>query len=354
MSTALAPAPAPAPVPAAAAVRRPSLLRAELRRFRSRRLVQLLLLLGALVFAGVVALATTQFATSSPEVLAAATQQRQVVLDQSRGYREQCLAQPTPQGVPAGTPAEEYCGPPLTIEDLGPIDNFIDKRPFTLDSEGRAGLVAVAAATAGLAFLLGATYVGAEWSTRSMVALLFWEPRRLKVMATKLGVLVGVTAVLAVLAEGAWLLAARYLLATARGTTTVPNGTWGELYGSAGRGVLFVVLVGLLGFGIANLLRNTAASFGFAFVYFVIVENVLRGFRPGLRPYLLTENATALLTEGGQRIYTNEYFIDERGNYIDTGREILVSNLHGGLLLAGVVAAVVVLGVVLFARRDLN
>jgi hypothetical protein len=98
--------------------------------------------------------------------------------------------------------------------------------PFTLDGAGSAGVIAIAVATAVLAYLLGATYVGAEWSTRSMVALLFWEPRRARVMAAKLTTLAVATALLAVLAEGTWLVTARMLAAT-RGTTTGPEGVWG-------------------------------------------------------------------------------------------------------------------------------
>ena len=46
------------------------------------------------------------------------------------------------------------------------------------------------AAAAVVAFIIGATWIGAEWSSRSLVALLFWVPQRMKVMATKIAVLV--------------------------------------------------------------------------------------------------------------------------------------------------------------------
>lgn len=351
MSTTVA-APAAGPVPATTSARRPSLARAEVRRFTSRRLVRLLLALSVLLFVGGMVLATLEYAQTTPAIVAEATERRQALLEEQEGYRQQCLAQPVPPDVPAGTTPEQLCGTPTTVEQLGSVENFLDKRPFTLDGDGRSGLLAVAIATAGLAFLLGATYVGAEWSTRSMVALLFWEPRRLKVMVTKLLVLAAASALLGVVAQAAWLLVARYVLAATRGTTAVPDGTWGELVAGAGRGVLLVVLLGLLGFGIANLLRNTAASFGVAFVWFVIAENVLRGLVPASRPYLLTESAVALLTQGGSRVYVNEATVDAQG--FSSSREIVISNLQGGLVLTAVVAAVVALGVLLFARRDLD
>lgn len=333
--------------------RRPSLARAEVHRLRSRRLVRLLVALSALLFLGGLVLAHLEYAQTSASVLADAGERRQAALEEQQGYHEQCLAAPVPPDVPGGATPEQLCGPAPTLEQLGSVEDFLDERPFTLDEDGRGGLVAVATATAGLAFLLGATYVGAEWSTRSMVALLFWEPRRLKVMGTKLAVLAGASALLAVVSQAVWLLVARVSLAPTRGTTDVPDGTWGELVAASGRGVVLVVLFGLLGFGIANLLRGTAASFGFAFVWFVIAENLLRGLVPSVRPYLLSESAVALLTQGGSTIYVEQPTVDATGGMTTSG-EVVVSNLQGGLVLTAVVAAVVGLGVLLFARRDLD
>lgn len=345
MSTLLAPAPPEVPA------RRGSLLRAEVRRFRSRQMVRVLLVLAVLGFVAGIVLASTQYAKPSAAGLAEASQRRDQLVAQQKEYRQQCLAT---VGTPVGPPTEDDCGQELAPEDVGRVEDFVDKQPFTLDQDGRNGVVGVAAATAALAFLLGATYVGAEWSTRSMVALLFWEPRRLKVMATKLAVLAGAAALLGVVAEAAWLLAARGLAAL-RGTTAMPAHLQSELLSSAGRGVLLVVLVGLLGFGVANLLRNTAAAFGFGFVYFAIVENIVRAVRPHWQPYLLTDNAVALLQRGGQKIfYYDEGFVDSRGFYQSTGREITLTNLHGAVELAGVTAVVVGVGVLLFLRRDLD
>ncbi len=118
--------------------------------------------------------------------------------------------------------------------------------------------------------------------------------------------------------------------------------------------MLLVVLLGLLGLGIAHLLRSTAAATGFAFLYFVVVENVLRAVRRSLDPYLLTTSAAALVQDGGQRIYLDEGFVDDRGFYVSSGKEIVVGNLQGGLELVAVVAVVLVVGAVLFSRRDLD
>jgi ABC-type transport system involved in multi-copper enzyme maturation permease subunit len=211
----------------------------------------------------------------------------------------------------------------------------------------------VAVGTAALAFLIGATYIGAEWSSRSMVALLFWVPRRTRVLVTKTAVLAAAALVLGVLGQVVWFLTAQ-VLARTRGNTEVPKDFWSPQLAQHGRGVLLVVILGLLGFALANLFRHTAAAMGFGFVYFVIIENLVRGLRPAWQPWLLTDNAAALVSRGGYRIYSNSGYVDEQGNYIDSGKEIVLSNLHGGLVLGGAVAVLLALGTVLFVRRDLH
>ena len=330
-----------------------SLLSAELLRFRSRRFIQVLLALGVLGFLVAVGIASTQFATTTPASLAAAEESRTALLREQESFRQQCLNDPNR---PSDQAPELYCGEPLTAENLGGIEQFIDPQPFLLaDGLPGAGL-GVAGLTAALAFVLGATYVGAEWSSRSMVALLFWEPRRGRVMATKLAVLAAAAAVLGVVAQAAWTLAALVLARTRGSSDGLPPDFWSDVVGQQGRSVLLAVLAALLGFAIANLVRNTGAALGVGFVYFAIVENILRGVFPRSQRFLLTDNVAALLIDGGHRIFVqSEAFVDpETGIVTFDGRETLLSNVHGAVVLAVVTALLVGAGVLLFARRDLH
>ena len=68
-----------------------------------------------------------------------------------------------------------------------------------------AGAVGFGVLSAVLAGLIGATWIGAEWSSRSLVALLFWVPQRMRVMGTKIAVLVGAALLLGVVAQAGWL-----------------------------------------------------------------------------------------------------------------------------------------------------
>ncbi len=344
MSTLLEP-PAAAPAePVPTGGRAGGLLRAELHRFRSRRFIQVLvglLLVGWLV-ATVIGL--TQFGEPTDADRAAARAEiEQLVADQER-FRQECLADPD---LPEELSPEEACGPEVTA-DAYAVEDFLGTAPFDAGATGAAGAVAFGAAAAVLAFLIGATWIGAEWSSRSIVALLFWVPRRLRVVGTKLAVLALGTAALGVLAQAAWLAMAGVLDTAVGVDTALPQGYWAELLATGGRSVLLAVLAGFAGFGLANLVRNTGAALGIGFVYFAVVETAIGAFRPLWQPWLLTNNAAGLVAPDGLTLY-----IWERPNQMEP-TQYVVTNLQGGLVLAAVVAVVVGLGVALFATRDLH
>jgi ABC-type transport system involved in multi-copper enzyme maturation permease subunit len=348
VSAVLEPPPAP-PLPPAPSG---SLLRAEAHRFRARRFIQVLVALALLGWLATTVIALTQFGNpSQAEIDRAEGEIAQIVEDNER-YRQECLANP-PTDLPPDVPVEEACGPPMTADDFD-LGMFLENPPFSFAQNTPVGALAFGAATAVLAFVLGATWIGAEWSTRSLVSLLFWETRRGRVMLAKLTVLVLAATLLAVVAQAAWLATASILDATAGDGRGLPDGFWGDLLGTQARAVLLVVLTAVGGFGLANLVRNTGAALGIGFVYFAIVETAIGGFRPAWQPWLLTNNAAALLSPGGHTVYVYAESVDGDGNLLQDVQEIAISNLQGGLVLAAVAAVAVLLGVILFARRDVQ
>ena len=50
-------------------------------------------------------------------------------------------------------------------------------------------------------------------------------------------------------------------------------------------------LTAVVGCAIATVGRNTTAALGVAFVYFAVLEGLIRGFRPQWQPWLLGDNA---------------------------------------------------------------
>ncbi|TFV50411.1 hypothetical protein [Blastococcus sp. TF02A-35] len=316
-----------------------SLFRAELLRFRSRRFIQVLLGLSVLGWLGAIGIGLVLFDHPTDADYAAAQREYDLAIVGEEEWREQCTA----DAEQSGQPVVDVCGPPLAVED------FLQVQPFDLASAAEAGAMGFAAAAAVLAFLVGATWIGAEWSTRSIVALLFWVPDRLAVMAAKIGVLALAAAGIGAVAQAAWLVMAWVLDSAAGSGRELPDGFWGELLAAQGRAVLLTVLVALIGFGLANLTRNTGAALGIAFVYFAILEGALGAFL-GLaaQRWSLTVNTVALVVPGGTRIY------DYSADYTVEPPSYLVTNLHGGLVVSAYVAVIVGVGVWLFARRDLH
>ena len=337
----------PHPAPPEPTERRPraaGLLRAELHRFRSRRFIQVLVALTVVGFVVATVIGLLNFGSPTDADYADARADAERFVTEQAGFREQCLADPT---IPDDVTPEEWCGPALTLEQIGGPEAFLDEAPFDLAGSATDGALAVAALGAALAFLIGATWIGAEWSTRSIVALLFWVPRRMTVVGTKLAVLGLAAVAFGVLTQALWLATACVLRAAVGTDEALPDGFWSALLQTQARGVLLTVFAALLGFGLANLVRNTGAALGIAFVYVVVVENAVRALRPHWDPFLLSTNAVGLVQDGG---LTLQFWDDTAVQ----PTEYFVGHVQAALLLTAVTVVVVGVGTWLFARRDLS
>jgi 4-amino-4-deoxy-L-arabinose transferase-like glycosyltransferase len=170
VTAAVLPPPAPAdPAAQAQGTRRTGLLRAELHRFRARRFLRVLLVLGLVGWVAAIAIGLTHYGRPSAADLAAARQQAaQIVAESTQGY-DQCASDPQrPQDVPV----DQACGAPVTAADIDPAA-FLPHPPFSFADSAEHGAMGFGAVASLIAFVAGATWIGAEWSTRSLVALLF-------------------------------------------------------------------------------------------------------------------------------------------------------------------------------------
>lgn len=240
-----------------------SLYRAETTRLVKRRFTRYLTLTALLVL---LAVAVGLFFTnqkSSPAVVAKAqakaeTEYQRAVVDVTQQRAACDQAKGTPQ-------ASAY---PTNCADMSPPtrDNFQAQwylpSSFEFRKQFEVMLTALAAVLAMVAFVVGASFVGAEWNSGGMMNLLLWQPQRVKVLGTKLAaLLVGLTA-LTVVASLGWT-ALMWLVATLRGSTAkVTSGAW-QSFGLTGlRGLLLVLAAGVIGFALASLGRHTAMAFG--------------------------------------------------------------------------------------------
>jgi hypothetical protein len=147
-----------------------------------------------------------------------------------------------------------------------------------------------------VSFIVGASFVGAEWGSGAMTTLLTWEPRRGRVLLAKLAACAIVTAlaaafVLALLAIVYW------PVGRFRGTTAgVDKTLWWTLAGIWARGAGLAVFGSALAIGIVTIVRNTAGGLAVGFVYGAILDPILaQVFRGRFRPWLLQHNLPRLL-----------------------------------------------------------
>lgn len=120
----------------------------------------------------------------------------------------------------------------------------------------------------GFGLVLGSSHVGAEWASRGITNLLFWEPRRWRVLGAKFVAIGGALAVIS--------MSVVTLL-----TLTFSFGDVSEFVSTSSlllfavRVGLLVSVVGVLGAAIAAVTRSTTAALGTAFVLLAVVEPLL-------------------------------------------------------------------------------
>lgn len=320
------------------------LLRAEVLRLTSRRVVRIL----AVAALGLILLVQgVAFARSSKDVEGA--RRRQEIAAQREAIegpqREiaRCLAAQQAGKIPA----EVDCTHPIDGGD-GPTFEFSDPR-YDAARLLPDGTKAVAVGVAIVAFIVGASFVGGEWGAGTMQALLFWEPRRGRVVLAKAAALVLVlVAFLAVAEVVGWL--TTVLNGSLRGTTDgLTAGRWASAALAAGRGAGLVSFTGLFGFAIAGLARVTGAALGASFVYFVILENLVRGLRPGWSRFLIGDNCVALLNKGA-----DVPSADPRLARLFPEFSYRLGGARGALTLAVYLALLLGAFVVTFERRDVT
>jgi hypothetical protein len=272
------------------------LLRSELSRISHRRLLRVL---AVLLFAGIIVVSAISFFTHRSTAGSTTAELESNRAEQQR-YWDQCSSQfdPAKVGRRCGqNPATQ----PLTNFDYGENKQYRAKEMLPI------AVLATTLAAAGIAFIVGASSGGAEWSSRSMTLQLLWEPRRLRLLTIKwLGLVIVTVAVAIVGIAIAVGLAA--LTASVRGTWRgrVPTEFGDQSFGTlltmmAIRGLVFVAIAATIGYAIAILVRNTGASLGAAFIYFAVVENAVRLalMKYGPEPFILSTNTVAFVFPNG-------------------------------------------------------
>jgi ABC-type transport system involved in multi-copper enzyme maturation permease subunit len=187
-----------------------------------------------------------------------------------------------------------------------------------------------------IGWLVGASFIGAEWNAGTVTTLLTWEPRRVRVVLTKATVAV-VSVFALTLALQAVLTGCLALAASINGSTAGAQGWLTDTGSVAVRVSALAALAGAIGFAFAAVGRNTAAALGAGFAYVVVVENLVRGLEPEWTRWLFGENAGLFLLGP-----SNDFPYMQR------------SQLGAGIYLALLAATLVGVATLAFRARDVN
>jgi len=187
-----------------------------------------------------------------------------------------------------------------------------------------------------MGWLLGASFIGAEWHAGTVTTLLTWEPRRVRVLLTKaivgvLSVFVLTTILQAVMA------AALFAMASLNGSVAGAEGWLTETATTALRVSALSAIAAAVGFAFAAVGRNTAAALGVGFAYVVVVENLVRGLKPEWSEWLFGENAGLFLLGP-----SNDFPFLER------------SQLGAGVYLVLLSATLLAVATMVFRTRDVS
>ena len=296
------------------------LLGVELGRFWSRRLFRALAILAmlALVTAGVIALLVSDGAEDAAARIEA---ERQAQI-------EDCVSSfEGARGLPPeiGDDPEAFCAEQVFVSD--------PRFPYN-DMTGILQGLGIPLLMIG--WLVGASFVGAEWHNRTMTTMLTWEPRRARLFLAKLIALAIGVALMLLLLQLFTLLAFLPAGLFVGNMSGIDGGWWADLAGQIARTCGVGVLASVFGISLAMIGRNTAAALGIGFVYLAVIESLIRGFKPEWTDWLLGDNLALVLIAEAENVFGVGHSVGE-----------------GTLLLIAYAGGLFVLALAFFKRRDL-
>jgi ABC-2 type transport system permease protein len=251
---------------------------------------------------------------------------------------------------PAGLAALMVVGMAIAYYVLNNNDTAVD---FVNDIAGgveaRDILGLVATLLPVMAFVIGASYIGADAKTGMLEQILTWEPRRLRFLGARTVISIVSVGLLA-MALAVFLVALLYGLAAAVGTT---GGTTGELWGNVALSVLRTGLAAGLfcafGLGVTLLVNNSVGSIvGFVIYWFIIESFLVSVFLPKVAVYLPVTNASAFAQGAAVQQLQGSVFNGSEPNFTDHH-----SYLVAGAILAGWTILALAGSAVAFKQRDI-
>ena len=188
-----------------------------------------------------------------------------------------------------------------------------------------------------LVIVIGASAIGAEYRAGTVGTILTWEPRRVRLLVTRLlaAAIIGMVffLIVQVVFVGAWVIGVEL-----NGRSSGAGSSfWSDLVLLLGRATLIGGALAIMSGAIATLGKNTAAAMGVWFGYLIAVEAILRSQIDAFVPWFLT--AVIASAYGWETVAQN-------GHTVSPGT--------GALKLLVYVVLVGGVAVVVFRRRDVT
>ncbi|HEU4908447.1 MAG TPA: ABC transporter permease subunit [Propionibacteriaceae bacterium] len=315
-------------------------MRAETSRLLSRRFTGLALLVLLLGLGGYQLVVNESLSPLTGEQLAAAEQAYQQShedwVDNHEKYEQECRD--------TGSTAPDCTVPEPTLNDFS-----VEPTPFKHVASTALELSTVFVSLA--AFLIAASFIGAEFNSGSISNWLTFVPRRAPVFWSKLLTMIGFAALLGA-STAVLVVAAAVVLARFHNSATE---SLRELAETGARGVLVVVGLAVLGFCLGLVTRHTAGAIG-VLLAFLVVSFVRIGplsslaWAQRVTPWTPEANLAAIV-DRDYRYYLPLEKITPDGVNIEFA-EHSVSLNHGITYWAILLLVVVAGSVLIFRRRD--
>lgn len=180
----------------------------------------------------------------------------------------------------------------LALEDEHPANMFDWWHP-----DGGGGFLAIAASFLAIgAAICGASVAGAEWKAGTITTVLTWVPSRVRLHIARTLSAALLAFVIGFLLQVVFLGAALPAV-LAHGTTGGVDGEWwASLVAAMLRISMIGALMAVLALSIATIGRNTAAALVTLSIWALIIEGLIRGYKPGLARFLVAENVVTVVS----------------------------------------------------------
>ena len=217
------------------------------------------------------------------------------------------------------------------------------KHPFDPASGFGGAIINAATPLVVAGLLLGASMLGADYTSRALTTLLTWEPRRARVVGSRSLACAGVAGGISLVAL---VFVALCMVPSALFHSTGVTPSVGQLVSAGGdalRCSLLVAASAAAGVSLAALTRSTAAAIGVLVVYLVLVEQAAVSLVPSIGRWMLIADALSWVNPGS----TSQ--LGGKGGPAH-GHTLIVD----GLLLLGAVLALHAVATAVFNRVDIG